>query len=126
MFSLAILFTKLSIMLLILRVFCSVQRDIGYQLTWLLIVTNSIFYLLFFFIPIFECFPREKIWNKTISGHCLDINVLYLTSTSFNTISDIAMLSVPIYLIWTLQISTQRKIGVSAIFGTGSLLVCPR
>lgn len=60
MFSLAILFTKLSIMLLILRVFCSVQRDIGYQLTWLLIDTNSIFYLLFFFIPIFEMLSARE------------------------------------------------------------------
>ena len=121
MYSLSVLFTKLSILLLILRVFCSVKRDVGYWCTWILIVTNTIFYLLFFFIPIFECSPREKIWNKTVPGHCLDVNVLYLASACFNMISDVAMLSVPIYLICHLQISTQRKMGVSAIFATGFL-----
>ena len=123
MYSLSVFFTKISILLLILRVFCSVRRDTGYWLTWILIVTNSIFYLMFFFIPIFECSPREKIWNKAVSGHCLDVNVLYLASAVFNMISDVTMLSVPIYMIWRLRISRQRKIGVSAIFCTGSLSV---
>lgn len=58
-------------------------------------------------------------------GHCLKIEILYLASGSFNMVSDIAMLSVPIYLIWNLQMSTQRKIGVSLIFGTGALFVKP-
>ncbi len=123
MYSLAVFFTKLSIMLLILRVFCAVKRDIKYWLTWVLIFANSAFYLLFFFIPIFACSPREKIWNKSVQGHCLDVNVLYLASACFNMISDIAMLSVPIYMVWHLQISTQRKLGISAIFSTGSLWV---
>lgn len=38
-------------------------------------------------------------------------------------ISDIAMLSVPVYLIWNLQMSVQRKIGVSSVFATGGLSV---
>ena len=38
-------------------------------------------------------------------------------------VSDIAMLSVPIYLIWNLQMSVRRKIGISLIFGTGGLSV---
>ena len=120
-YSLTIFSTKLSIMLLILRVFCSVHRNLAYWLTWCLIAMNSIFYLLFFFIPIFECTPRAKIWDKTVSGSCLDVNVLYLSSAIFNMVSDIAMLSVPIYMITKLQMSLQRKIGIIAIFSTGGL-----
>ena len=112
-------------MLLILRIFCSVQRDAGYWLTQFLIAVNGIFYIFFFFIPIFLCSPRSKIWNPEQAGHCLDINGLYLASAIFNMLSDIAMLSVPIYLIWNLQMSTRRKIGVSVIFLTGGLQVFP-
>ena len=36
---------------------------------------------------------------------------------------DIAMLSVPLYLIWSLQTSFRRKVGISAVFGTGALYV---
>ena len=81
------------------------------------------FYLAFFFVPIFQCSPRTKIWTPEESGRCLDVDALYLASASFNVISDIAMLSIPIYLIWNLQMSVQRKIGVSAIFATGALSV---
>ena len=112
-------------MLLILRIFCSVQRDAGYWLTKFLIAVNGIFYIVFFFVPIFLCFPRSKIWNPEEHGHCLDVNDLYLASAVFNMLSDIAMLSVPIYLIWNLQMSTRRKVGVSAIFMTGGLQVLP-
>ena len=127
-YSLAVFFTKTSIMLLVLRVFCSVKRDVGYWLTQSLIVVNGVFYIIYFFIPIFLCFPRSKIWNPEEAGHCLDVNVLYTASSCFNMVSDIAMLSVPVYTIWKLQISRRRKIGISAIFLTGglSVLVCPR
>lgn len=121
LYSLALFFTKFSLMLLILRVFCSVDRDTFYWLTQALIVVNSLFYLLFFFIPIFVCSPRSKIWNPDIPGHCLRIKDLYLASAIFNSFSDIAMLSVPLYLIWKLQMSVRRKVGVSLIFLTGAL-----
>ena len=115
-------------MLLVLRVFCSVKRDVGYWLTQSLIVVNGVFYIIYFFIPIFLCFPRTKIWNPEEAGHCLDVNVLYAASSSFNMVSDIAMLSVPVYTIWKLQMSKRRKIGISAIFLTGglSVLSCSR
>lgn len=123
-YSLSLFFTKLSILLLIRRVFCSVQLDAPYWITLAIIVLNSIFYLLFFFIPIFGCLPRAKIWDNSVQGQCLDINVLYLASASFNVISDIAMLGVPIYLVWSLRMSIPRKMGVTAIFFFGALFVC--
>lgn len=122
-YSISLAFTKISILLLVLRIFLSVQRNLFWWLTQFLIVVNSIFYTIFFFVPVFLCFPRAKIWNPDMPGHCLRIEILYLASCSFNMVSDIAMLSVPIYLIWNLQMSTQRKIGVSLIFGTGALSV---
>lgn len=117
----ALFFTKLSIMLLILRVFCSVRRDAWYWFTQLLIAVNGVFYIVFFFIPIFLCNPRSKIWNPEEDGHCLSASQLYLASAIFNMLSDMAMLSVPVYLIWSLQMSTRRKIGACAVFLTGGL-----
>lgn len=76
---------------------------------------------LFFFIPIFQCTPRRKIWDQETPGRCLNVIGLYYTSAVFNTVSDIAMLSVPIYLVWNLQMSIRRKVGISVIFCTGGL-----
>ena len=119
-YSLSLCTTKISILLLILRIFLSVGRVLVVARP---IPFNTIFYIFFFFIPIFLCTPRSKIWNPTNPGYCLNIDDLYIASAAFNIISDISMLSVPIYLIWNLQMSVRRKIGVSLIFGTGGLLV---
>ena len=108
-------------MLVILRIFCSVRRDVSYWLTQSLIAVNGIFYLIWFFIPIFECFPRSKIWTPEDPGHCLDVDGLYIASAVFNMLSDIAMLSTPLYLVWKLQMSRRRKIAVSIVFLSGSL-----
>ena len=120
-YSFSLAFTKISILLLILRIFLSVQRDVFFWLTQGLIAINTIFYIIFFFVPIFLCNPRSKIYNPDEPGKCLRIQALYISSASFNVISDIAMLSVPIYLIWNLQMSVRRKIGISLIFATGGL-----
>ena len=124
-YSFALLSTKLSIMLLIQRVFCSVQRDIAYWLTTFLMFANTAFYTAFLIGPAAQCIPRSKIWNMEEPGTCVDINKLYVASAVFNLLSDVAMLSVPIFMIWGLQMSIRRKIGVSAIFATGGLYVLP-
>ena len=120
-YSISLLATKLSLLLLILRVFCTVQRDIFYWLTVSLIILNTLFYTSFFFVPIFQCTPRKKIWNEQTPGRCMNVIGLYYVSAIFNTISDIAMLGVPIYLVWSLQMSIRRKVGISFIFCTGGL-----
>ena len=115
---------KLSILLLVVRIFLSVQRNILYWLTQALIWANTLFYSIAFFLAIYGCRPRVKIWTPDMKeGHCLDSKALYLTSATFNVFSDLAMLSVPIYLVWTLQTSSKRKWGISAIFGFGALFV---
>ena len=108
-YSISLAATKISIMLLILRIFLSVQRDALWWLTQCLIAVNTVFYTIYIFVPIFLCRPRRKIYNPDEPGHCLKIFDLYMASASFNMVSDIAMLSV------------RRKMGVSLIFGTGSL-----
>lgn len=39
-------------------------------------------------------------------------------------VSDFTILLLPIVEVWRLQMSRQRKIGVSAVFATGLLYVC--
>lgn len=120
-YSISLLATKLSIMLLIKRVFCSVQRDVAYWVTIFLIYANTAFYICFLIVPAAECKPRSKIWTPQGPGSCVNVVQLYLASSIFNLLSDLAMLSVPVYLVWRLQMSVRRKVGISAIFCTGGL-----
>ena len=70
MFSPAVGFTKLSILFLVLRVFCPQRRDPFYWLIQGLNIVNTLFYIAFFFISIFLCLPRKKIWLPETPGDC--------------------------------------------------------
>ena len=86
MYSIALLGTKLSIMLLIKRVFCSVNKDIPYWITVFLIYVNTGFYLAFLIVPAALCSPRAKIWTPTLPGHCVEI--FSLVSVSVLTLDE--------------------------------------
>lgn len=122
-YSPTIAFTKLSIMLLILRIFVTRQRTVLFWSLQALMYLNSVFYLIYLIIPIFLCMPRRKIWTPSLPGHCLNPSALYTASAAFNVVSDLGMLIIPSYSIWRLQITTKRKVGILAVFGTGSLYV---
>ena len=76
LYSVSLLATKLSIMLLIKRVFCSVQKNIPYYLTWSLIYVNTGFYICYIVVPAVECSPRSKIWTPTAPGKCVQVKAL--------------------------------------------------
>ena len=124
-YSPAVGFTKVSILLLVLRIFCPQKRDPFYWVLQGLNILNTLFYATFIFIPIFLCKPRDKIWLPQTPGTCLDIFTLYIASSVFNIASDLAMYLIPLWKVWHLQISKARKIGISVIFATGSLYVTP-
>nr|P9WEU1.1 RecName: Full=SAT4 family membrane protein [Aspergillus nidulans FGSC A4] len=111
--------TKLSIFLLYLRVFASARRGMTYLSIHLLIWFNLAFYLANFFLKIFQCIPRAKIWDSNTSGHCININIPILVTAAINVVSDLLMLCLPIICVWRLQMSIRRKLGISAIFAAG-------
>ncbi|KAG7007793.1 hypothetical protein G7Y79_00008g024310 [Physcia stellaris] len=111
---------KVSILLLIIRIFLNVKRNMLYWFTVFLTFANGAYYFAAFFVNIFSCSPRHKIWDPETPGKCLNVDALYISSATFNTFSDVAMLAVPLIMVWKLQMSRQRKFGISAIFGTGA------
>ena len=123
LYCIAIASIKLSILLLITRIFLAVKRNALYWIMQVLMWVNTAFYSIAVFLAIFACRPRRKIWSPEIEGKCLESKALYITSAIFNSTSDLIMLSVPLHIICNFQMSTKRKMGVSAIFGMGLLFV---
>ena len=114
-----ILATKLSILLLYLRVFSPNSKT--YTAIHILLWANIGFYTAGLFVVIFQCNPREKAYMGALPGTCIDQHAALLSSAIFNTISDFAILLLPAGTIWGLQIPRARKIGILEIFGTGLL-----
>ncbi len=77
------------------------------------------FYLATTLVKIWECNPREKIWNTSIPGRCVNVSSLLNTSGLFNSITDVMILLVPVKFVWNLQLSRRQKVGVVAVFTIG-------
>ena len=91
------------------------------RFTQALLVANGIYYAAAFFVNLFACLPRRKIWDSSVEGRCFfNVTALYISSAVFNTFSDVAMLAVPVFVVWRLQMSRNRKLGATAIFGFGA------
>lgn len=118
-YSLTILFAKVSILLLYLRVFSPARRVRSAILAVLLV--NITFYLIAVFVEIFQCKPRKKIWLTWIEGRCINQIAAQITAAVWNTASDFVILILPINIVRTLNIEKSAKIGTMAIFATGLL-----
>lgn len=74
------------------------------------------------FAIIFACKPLQRTWDSSIPGTCpVKIEVVDYAIGGFNIFSDSAILILPIPMVWRLQISTTRLIGLLMVFGTGTL-----
>lgn len=113
---------KTSILVQFIRIFIPNRRGAIYLVIQFILWTNVSFYTGCALVEIFRCNPREKIWHPYVPGHCLNTNAsVAITSGAWNVFSDVCILVLSIHSIWLLQMSLKRKIGVSAVFGTGLL-----
>ncbi|ORY19191.1 hypothetical protein BCR34DRAFT_207628 [Clohesyomyces aquaticus] len=114
---------KLAVLLQIQRIFTVHKKTFIYWAALILIAANFITYITIFFIFIFACHPREKIWMSHIAGQCLDVNGAIIATGAMNLVSDITILFLPLIGIMDLQMPSKRKIGVAAVFGTCALSI---
>jgi len=116
-----VLFTKCSLLLLYARIFAPVRKSITwwsiYTLLWFIVM----FYISVTFTKIFECMPRARIWDHSVKGKCVDNGILLVVTGSINLATDVFILILPIFKVWGLHLSAERRIGVMAVFALGSL-----
>ena len=113
---------KLSVLWPMLRIFSPMKTGIIFWCTHALIWANFLFYITGSLALVFQCHPRERIWNPFVTGSCaVDGFALFIASTAFNAVSDLLMLVLPLYSIWHLRMAIKRKVGVSIVFATGLL-----
>ena len=105
-----IVFAKLAVLLQMKRLLTGSKKDLVYWAFIVLIVANTGFYISGFFMEIFACAPRAKIWNPLLPGSCQDPAVSVLVAGVFNCVSDVLMLVLPLYAIWRLNIKLKTRL----------------
>jgi hypothetical protein len=88
-----------------------------------IIAYNVAFYSAAIIAANLSCIPQNAIWDVTVHGKCFNYKAMEMAGAAINLVSDLIILILPQRVIWTLNMSTSRKLGVSFIFAIGILLV---
>ncbi|KAH7411952.1 hypothetical protein DE146DRAFT_674366 [Phaeosphaeria sp. MPI-PUGE-AT-0046c] len=78
--------------------------------------------LVFFLLVVVQCLPISSIWDKTITNaRCLPVSAaIGFTGAGLSIVEDFIILLLPLPLVWKLQMSTRKKLGVILLIGIGS------
>ena len=113
--------TKTAILTLYLRFFVSRRSGLlFFTIVGTLLVICG-FYFAVTVAKIWECVPREKIFDKSIPGRCVNIHQVLLITASFNLFTDFFIWALPLYKLWKMRIKSSKKSGAATIFLFGLL-----
>ena len=119
--------TKFSILLFYRRVFMNQASSQRFRIVWYAItIWTFLWGISTFFAAAFQCSPASFYWTKytrKTQGTCIDLTSLLLVTASTNIVTDVALLILPMPLVWKLNIERPQKFAVLGIFLLGGLYV---
>ncbi|KAL6401821.1 integral membrane protein [Ilyonectria robusta] len=72
---------------------------------------------------IFQCTPRNKLWEPWLEGTCINLFLTFLCVSVPNILCDIGILCLPMPQVWKLQTNFIQKVFLTGIFLLGSYVV---
>ena len=84
----------------------------AFVVTWCIVIL---------FLSIFQTNPIDGIWYSTKPQTHVNYSKYLLGLAIPNVITDFVILVMPITMVWQLQISVRRKIGLCGVFALGTL-----
>lgn len=109
---------KLAILALYLRIFITAPYRIACYALAAVLTANWLAATVAGFL---SCIPLNYLWDRTVTGHCFNINAWFRWSSLTNVITDVIMLILPLPVVWKIQTSRKVKLGLSLTFATGSM-----
>ncbi|MCJ1327612.1 hypothetical protein MMC10_004283 [Thelotrema lepadinum] len=110
----AVAFVKLSVLFLYRRIFSAGKTPV---VIWVLVALTIGWIVSFFFATLFQIYP---VWcNWEVCEPTANYPVMYVLSSVTDILLDVVILCLPVFFIRRLQMSTGKKIGITAIFGLG-------
>jgi hypothetical protein len=76
-----------------------------------------------FFSNVFQCTPVSYFWNKNQPGTCIPnaLITIGMTNGVLSFVGDLAILCLPLPMVWKLQIDKKRKLALIGMFLLGGL-----
>ena len=113
-----IILIKISILLLYNRIFVLPKFQIIVNLCMALFLCIGIANWL---LDWFFCTPISFYWDKTEPGTCVDNYKSYMAGGALNIFMDVVLITLPIPVVWSLQLPKKQKLSVIGIFAMGGL-----
>lgn len=113
------LMVKISLLLIIARVFGGVHKQVKYGI-WVLLAINGLYYTSGLFIKIFICHPISAYWMGQLDK-CLDQSAIVTGDAIVSVISDLALLLLPVPLTCSLQMPLRKKLHVLGMLCAGGV-----
>lgn len=114
-------FVRLSFLDLLRRIFRVRAFEIA---TWILMGLATAYAVGCFIAFWALCRPFAANWNPYIKGaKCGNQYMTYLLSAIFNLLLDFSIILLPLPVLWGLQMKTQKKLALTAIFTVGLVYV---
>ncbi|KAL8919518.1 MAG: hypothetical protein Q9208_006710 [Pyrenodesmia sp. 3 TL-2023] len=116
---------KVSILLFYRRLFPREATSPKWRMCQLaLVIVSVVCCLISVFGSAFACIPVASIWDYSIQGaRCLNLTTLARFTCVTGFITDILILTLPIPIVWSLQLDSSKKVGVCGVFLLGGLYV---
>lgn len=115
---------KTAILLQCRRIF-ALSRSSALSMYFALYLTMAaiiIFYAVGIIFNIVQCTPREAIWNPLVQdAFCFNRYAIFQAAGVFNVVSDFAILTIPILVIWRLHVVHRKKVAVTTLFANSPL-----
>lgn len=114
-------FTKVTLLLVIARVFTVVDRVAR-------AIRVFIFVLLIAYLPIqilktIICLPIRSFWELSMDGKCLNQTRIFIADIALAILTDIIILVIPVLLLWPLRTSWKKKLKMAVMLGAGGIAV---
>ena len=105
-YALAITCVKLSIIYLYRRIFTTRRFQ---QVSLGVAIVVVIWWIVFTLCTLLPCLPPQKFWHPELEGPCFNYDEFFLGSEIIDIVLDFSILTLPVRVISSLQMSRQRK-----------------
>ncbi|KAG4437830.1 hypothetical protein IFR05_006676 [Cadophora sp. M221] len=112
-------FTKSTILLVFVRVFGPMQRAVRGIYTFIIIM--GLYYGASTISKIWICTPIGAFWNPSIRVSCINTVLLFRIDNYVSVITDALICILPVPLMWSIQMTIKKKIGIGLLLGAGGL-----
>ncbi|KAI3325698.1 hypothetical protein HD806DRAFT_454516 [Xylariaceae sp. AK1471] len=111
---------KMSMLTLYLRIFTTAQYE---KYIYIMVAAVSAYGLTFYVVFLTNCSPIYQLWHPVEGGWCRDATIEEFTSIAFNLFIDLAIVILPMPMVWKLQMPRHNKIFVTMMFSIGLITI---